>query len=259
MSFQTWRAYRKFEETILLKKRFFRTAEQEAFLKTVKATSEPRRTTIEADQILWRSQLGNDWRPVKVNENEDIDTPCPYPPERMFPLMYGALEGRANPKGISYVYLSTERNTALAEVRPWIGARISLGTFKTLRTLQIIDCSIHHEGWKYYFVEPSPSEIVDAVWADIDLAFSKPVTQNDKVAEYAPTQILAEFFKTCSFDGLAYNSTVGEGKNIALFDRDAVELINRELFETTSINFNFEEAGQQYYKRQKQDKNAGEA
>jgi RES domain-containing protein len=33
-------------------------------------------------------------------------------------------EGRANPRGIPVLYLATHRETALAEVRPWIGAVI---------------------------------------------------------------------------------------------------------------------------------------
>lgn len=252
MSFNTWQAYRNFERTALLSRRYFRTSDQKAFLQAVIATSGQRRATIEADKVLWRAQLGHDWELVKDNQDEAIEMPCAYPPGRMLPLLHGASEGRANPKGIPYVYLATEKNTALAEVRPWMGAKVSVGTFKTVRSLQIIDCSIHHTGWKVYFQEPPLDEMIDAVWADIDRAFSRPVTQNDKVADYAPTQILAEFFRTCSFDGLAYKSTLGEGINIALFDRDAVELVKCELFETSSIKFEFQEAGQSFYMRVKQ-------
>lgn len=256
MSFQTWRAYRKFERAVLLSRRYFRTPEQESFLESVLATSAPRQTTIEANKILYRSQLGHSWQVVKDNVDEAIEEPGPHPAERMLPLQHGASEGRANPKGIPFIYLSTEKNTALAEVRPWMGAYASVGTFRTVREMRVMNCTLHEQGWKYYFKEPPPDERVDAVWADMDRAFSRPVAQNDKVADYAPTQVLAEFFRASGFDGIAYRSNLGEGINIALFDRVAVELVKCELFETSSIKFSFKEAGQAFYRRAKSPKEA---
>jgi hypothetical protein len=50
-----------------------------------------------------------------------------------------AREGRVNPKGIPCLYLADERNTAMAETRPWLGSYISLGEFKTVRGLRVID------------------------------------------------------------------------------------------------------------------------
>ena len=60
---------------------------------------------------------------------------------------------------------------------------------------------------------------VNAVWSAINEAFSRPVTRSDDVAEYAPTQLLAEAFRTrLGRDGRLYGSNLGKGKNIALFD-----------------------------------------
>ena len=50
---------------------------------------------ISKDTILYRSQLGCNY------DDEGIE--IPYPPARMFPLEKEASEGRANPKGISYL------------------------------------------------------------------------------------------------------------------------------------------------------------
>ncbi|MEX6396516.1 RES family NAD+ phosphorylase [Providencia hangzhouensis] len=55
-----------------------------------------------------------------------------------------------------------------------------------------------------------------AVWTDIDNAFSTPVTRSDDKANYAPTQILAELFRSAGYDAIAYKSHFGdEGYNIA--------------------------------------------
>ncbi len=59
----------------------------------------------------------------------------------MKPLRDRTREGRANPKGIPYLYLATHEDVAMAEVRPWIGSNISLGRFLTTRDLCLVDCS----------------------------------------------------------------------------------------------------------------------
>lgn len=67
--------------------------------------------------------------------------------------------------------------------------------------------------------EPESAEREAAVWADINEAFSRPVTRSETRGEYVPTQILAELFKTRGYDGVAYQSGYGEaGYNVALFD-----------------------------------------
>jgi len=53
----------------------------------------------------------------------------PHPPERMKPLAGRACERRADPEGIPYLYLAAAKDTALGEVRPWLGSMISLGVF----------------------------------------------------------------------------------------------------------------------------------
>ncbi|MFL6450471.1 MAG: RES domain-containing protein [Bryobacteraceae bacterium] len=54
-------------------------------------------------------------------------------------------------------------------------------------------------------------------------AFSTPVTRDGSLADYAPTQILAELFKLKGYDGIRHKSLLNEGKgtNLALFDIDS--------------------------------------
>ena len=85
--------------------------------------------------------------------------------------------------------------------------------------------------------EPSPERREKSVWDDIDRAFAKPVERNDDLADYAPTQIIAELFKAEGFDGIAYRSALGTGYNVALFDIDTAKLKNRSLSEVKSVQF----------------------
>ena len=78
-----------------------------------------------------------------LDEENYIDdfTEGAFPPERMKPRRDRAREGRANPQGIPYLYLSTRKETALSEVRPWLRSLISIGQFKIVRQLTIVDFS----------------------------------------------------------------------------------------------------------------------
>src|SRR5208337_4985358 len=219
-------SYHNFEGTVRRKNRFFYDTEIEDFLQTILETSKSRLETIPKDAVLWRSQLGHDWEPQYEEDVYMGDWPCPFRIARMKPMAYAAYEGRANPKGIPYLYLSTDKNTSMAEVRPWIGSYISLGQFKLLKDVTLVNCTSDAKKHMIYFEEPAdPNEREIAVWGEIDGAFSKPVTPDESVADYIPTQILAEFFKKNGFDGIAYRSSLGKGHNIALFDLNAADLI----------------------------------
>jgi hypothetical protein len=52
-----------------------------------------------------------------------------------------------------------------------------------------------------------PEERDKAIWYAIDQAFRRPVLVfGDELSNYAPTQVIAEFFKKNGFDGIAYQS-----------------------------------------------------
>ena len=72
-----------------------------------------------------------------------------------------------------------------------------------------------------------PDKKAKLVWTDIDNAFSRPVTLSDDEADYVPTQILAELFRSAGYDGVIYRSQFGEkGHNLALFNVADAEPIN---------------------------------
>jgi hypothetical protein len=173
-------------------------------------------------------------------EEDTFDVARVYPPERMKPLPDRASEGRANAKGIPCLYLSTRKETAMSEVRPWIGSRISVGQFKLLRDIEIIDCSRRPSDYPFHDGEPEPEQREEVIWSCIDRAFAEPTTRNDDTGDYAATQIIAELFKDAGFGGVAYKSNFGkDGYNIALFDIGAAELINLQLHTVEAIGFKF--------------------
>ncbi|MEL0613604.1 RES domain-containing protein [Marinomonas arenicola] len=117
---------------------------------------------------MWRAQNGHGWRPhydEDPDTNEQIfvtDLVCPYPFERMKPLKGSASEGRANAKGIHCLYVTSDKETAMSEVRPWLGSIMSVGQFKLLKDLKVIVFApnepVSKTDFPFYFSEPSDSK-----------------------------------------------------------------------------------------------------
>lgn len=245
--FKSWLSYHYFEQAVKRKNRYIYDSDVKDFLQTVLETSKSRIEEIKEESILWRSQLGYNWEPYYEGKEHVDDVPCAFVPERMKPLQNSASEGRANPKGIPYLYLSTDMNTAMAEVRPWIGSYISMAQFKLLKNVRLINCTSEDKGTMIYLKEPEPEKREIVVWKDIDKAFSMPVTSNETTADYAPTQIIAELFKNNGFDGIAYRSSLGKGHNITLFDLNAAVPINCALYESKKVSFDFAQVSNRYF------------
>jgi hypothetical protein len=258
--FPSAEAYQRFAQKAKSSRRFIRDAEDQEFFTALlqQARTDDRRQVLTPDFPLWRAQLGHCWKELYVDEagtvgpagteNQSIGcVPCPYSPERMKPLRGRARENRANPKGIPFLYLSNYKKTAMSEVRPWLGSLISLARFEPLRDLIIVHCWTDDEPPKYRlstappYKHFRPEEQDRAVWHDIDEAFSEPVTRDDDLSSYATTQIVAELFRVHDFDGIAYRSAFGKGHNIALFDLDAVKLVERTLYKVDNITCKFKE------------------
>jgi RES domain-containing protein len=245
--FKSYRSYWKFEESVRSHRRFIRTPDQEEFLKEVLATCHDKEEIVVAGSLVWRAQVDHGWREHELAEGVLENVPCPHSPKRMKPLQGRAFEGRANPKGIPFLYAATHEKTAIAEVRPWIGALVSVAQLRTTRELRLLNCT-HDDvgGIPIFFNEPDAPKRERAVWRDIDCAFARPVTAAENEASYAPTQILAEVFREHRFDGVAYRSSLGPGHNIALFELDAADIINCSLVEIKGVELEYRQAADPY-------------
>ncbi len=145
MTFKSPDSYRDFDRAVRHEFRYARTPQQEEFLRTVAATSQSRSLIMKAGHVLWRAQLGHDWREEQQGE-ELFEVQAAHPPARMKPLAEKASDGRANPKGIVCLYLATKQETAVLEVRPHIGSYVSIAQFKVLKELRLVDCSAKEIG-----------------------------------------------------------------------------------------------------------------
>jgi hypothetical protein len=167
----------------------------------------------------------------------------------MLPPGDRASEGRVNPKGIPCLYAATHQETAVAEVRPWMGAHVSVAELTILRTLRLVNCTNEPSGLDYYSRGDSSLDATQreqACWRAIDRAFARPVSRDDQIAEYAPTQIIAEVLRQEGFDGIGYRSALGSGHNIAIFDLAAADVRACGVFEIGSVALEYEQVNSPY-------------
>lgn len=261
--FPYWDSYSRFARYVSTVNRYILSEEQRTFLDTVLATIKGRDGELKEGHVFYRAQLGIDLCDRTDSDGnwigEDI---WGFGASRMKPLTDRAIEGRANSSGIPVLYVGTTVKTAISEVRPWIGADVSVAVCKLSRPLRTLDLSLGHgqsslSGPILRHVlggrEPTAQEKEKAVWIEIDNAFSTPVTQSDDRADYAPTQILAELFRSVGYDAIAYKSHFGDddkqlGYNIAIFDPSAIEIVSCAPFEVKVINIDAWQKGNPWFK-----------
>lgn len=243
-AFESQWSYGNFAHSVKKRNRYIFEASVEDFIQAVIDSCKSRQGEVPAESRLYRAQLGCESRPVFQDDEHVTDEDWPYPPKRMIPIKGKSTEGRANPRGITYLYLANNKDTACAEVRPWKGAVISLAILKVKRELKLVDCTKdikEKKGFTIYFKEPEPEVREKCVWADINKAFSMPVNPHDPETEYVPTQIIAEVFRKEGFDGIAYQSSLVEkGLNVVLFDLGTVEMTSCWLTTTENVQFEFD-------------------
>lgn len=261
--FTHWDSYSKFARYVRTVSRYILSEEQRTFLDTVLATIRERDGELKEGHVFYRAQLGIDLCDKTDSDGNWIgEDMWGYGASRMKPLIDRAREGRANSSGIPVLYVGTTVTNAISEVRPWIGADLSVAECKLLRPLRTLDLSLGHG--KSSLSGPilrhvlggsdlTAQEKENAVWIEIDNAFSTPVTQSDDRADYAPTQILAELFRSVGYDAIAYKSQFGDdvrqlGYNIAIFDPDAVEIVSCAPYEVKAINIGASQTGNAWYK-----------
>jgi hypothetical protein len=248
-TFKSHRDYFHFQREVLKSRRYIRSPETVAFMNAVTATCSTRENIVKPGAGLRRAQVAHGLRPIHQTDEdgEDIyitDIECAASKTRMLPLRDQASDGRVNSRGIPCLYMATNDVTAVSEVRPAIGAYVTIAAMKCVRELKLIDCSVLAEKQFFYFKEPERAKMEEAVWSDIDKAFSAPVDRSDDAAEYAPTQILAELFRSLGYDGVAYKSAFGEdGYNVAIFNIEDFEVGWCRLFKVKDITHKIEEQG----------------
>lgn len=187
--------------------------------------------TIPVGKEFYRCRLNND---NEIFKEKDLKAP----PEGV------ASAGRLNPEGISRLYLCSEEETAISEIRASRHDIVTIGKFRVNEKLRVLDLSnfdqinilssfSYSEFLKYYLNMSALKQISDEL--------ARPVRSSDKSRDYLATQYISDFVKSITgeektfYQGIKYRSTASKtGYNLMLFKDSEIDLVNQE---TKLINY----------------------
>lgn len=154
--------------------------------------------------------------------------------------------GRANPAGIPYLYLASNLETAISEVRPHTGEYVCIAEFQAYNNLKIVDLRNPRETISPFVQEDENDRIstLNNIPFLIKLGeeLTRPIISELAAVEYVPSQYLCEYIKKCDYHGVIYRSSLGDGINMALFNEERVEIKrNIKKYKISSVNVTYKE------------------
>ena len=180
-----------------------------------------------ANQIYYRARIA-------VNNKSFRKKDMKNPPYNM------ASSGRANPEGISYLYLSKDIKTTFYESRATTHDKVFVGHFKSNVELNVINLDKNYDPIPFAEAQELEEYLIYAPFIKrLELELSKPKLRGDNDLDYLPTQYLSEFIKSIGFDGLEFKSTLHKnGINLAIFNPAKFECIKVTNYRINEIEFN---------------------
>ncbi|WP_211750249.1 RES family NAD+ phosphorylase [Paenibacillus sp. Marseille-Q4541] len=156
------------------------------------------------DRVLYRARLNNE----SEMRRREIEK---YPANEMgAPPIYYSSNGRANPRGITYLYAAEDIDTAIAEVRPYKRAEITVAKLVYNEPVRLFDVVLKKH-------EKSPKS--DSVKWIMNHYMSNPIDPNNSDLEYIASQFICEIVKNLKLDGIRFPSSLRNGGiNVLLFD-----------------------------------------
>ncbi|WP_438718735.1 RES family NAD+ phosphorylase [Enterococcus sp. AZ103] len=187
--------------------------------------------TVASGEIFFRCRINNSQQKFR---EKDLSSP----PDGK------ASAGRLNSEGISRLYLCSEEETAISEIRASRHDIVTIGKFEVSEKIRILDLTHfdqintlssfgYDEFLKYYLNIQALKQISDEL--------ARPVRSSDKATDYLATQYISDFARSITgeeklyYQGIKYRSTASKtGFNLMLFDSSEVNLIYQE---TKSISY----------------------
>lgn len=140
-----------------------------------------------------------------------------------------ALVGRANPRGISYLYLGSNEAICEKEIKLGPGQTYTIGKFQVKEHLKVVDLSNHHIVSPFYFGDQIRTyiELIEIMKMYVKELSSKASTE-DAYFDYLPTQYICELIKKEKYDGILFKSsltTEHADLNLTLFRESKVDCV----------------------------------
>jgi hypothetical protein len=135
--------------------------------------------------------------------------------------------GRANPAGIPYLYVAEKEQTAVSEIRPFLGGKVTVASVRPRNSLQVVDLTEVRPLGSLFGHEELKMELEkNALLSILNRELSKPINPTLVDVEYVPTQYLAEVILSAGYDGIRYKSAMHKGGfNLVFFGHEKLEIL----------------------------------
>lgn len=222
-NFEINKMWNDFEEGIKHDNRYFANPEFEKHLETLLRLKEK----ISSKDTFYRARKINpvNYSDMKIQDFNNEDSGIHgFDNEKMgAPPKSVATSGRANPTGISYLYIASNPETACAEIRLQMFDLISVSKFQPIKELNIVNLKCN--SFKDY-EEPEKTKMYCFV-KKVQESLSMPVYIQSDI-EYAPSQYIAAYLHSNNIDGIKYGSmynTNHDSYNLVIFNPENLKCI----------------------------------
>lgn len=168
-----------------------------------------------------------------------------YAVEQMFnPPNVSAKSGRANPNGISYLYLANDLTTTLYEVRASLYDFVTVGTFRLEESINVVNLSRStYDIFAFAEVGSLEEVMIHGSFIDkLEQELSKPRRRSDSELDYLPTQYLSELIKSMGIDGIEFKSSLyQDGVNLAVFNPTKFKCLEVKVYDIKDIKLDYTE------------------
>ncbi|WP_409274846.1 RES family NAD+ phosphorylase [Neobacillus sp. SCS-31] len=165
-----------------------------------------------------------------------------YPVDKMgAPPPGKASDGRANPLGISCLYLANDIETTFHEVRASVYDYVSIGEFELLEDIEVVDFIALDRISPFSAIDIELHSVNKEHLRKISNEIAKPLRRGDSSLDYLPTQYIAEFVKSIGHKGIRFKSTRNErGFNLAVFDINLFNCTEVKIYDVKSIKYDYD-------------------
>ena len=150
--------------------------------------------------------------------------------------------GRANPNGISYLYLSNNITTTVHEVRASLFDYVTVASFRLEENINVINLSrLTYDVFRLAEIESLEEVMIHGSFIDkLEQELSKPRRRSDSDLDYIPTQYISELIKSMGYDGIEFKSSLYEnGVNTAIFNPEKFKCLDAKVYDITSTELEF--------------------
>lgn len=174
----------------------------------------------------------------RISDNALRNKDMGSPPNEM------ASPGRANPKGISYLYFSDNIDTCISEIRPYNNCDIYVSHLNVKCDKKLIDLRSPRKNISPLLYEETEFEEILSIIELLEIIsqeLSLPIKPHLSEFDYIPTQFFCEFIKSLKYDGIIYKSSFNKGNNYVLFSSANFVIKNPKHYKIIDMTYEYKE------------------